>query len=553
MSKNSYTEIDRRESDASNSVFEPFSLVLASSAAGYHDGLHLAVDIKTLADPVIACHEGVHQKIFSDTPDGQVLSSFLMLLGVKKEWGQALPTSVEPLANLLVKNSRFAHETVATYLAIKLFSPGPGDKVYERLPAKYKEYYNTLADVVEKLSDRSRVQRVMAEAISDIVFDSYYQARLVDTGLESAPDPDPEELPDERLRRALDTLSHSEAKQLAETLNTTHEAMTLKISKDASERGLDFNHERPQAVFDSSMSIYCRPIIREYLVKRSGLPSLSIESSHRRAVLHKFTDMMRPFKLKLEIAEDPARTKAFWQGRSLLINKRLLPCEQGDDRILAGDEVFGAIREFQLLSAEPPDHLDRWIFVGFSGQRPPSGGYFSTDAVLNWLGRCRDREREGRSCPQARAITVAVRRLEEIQAIQKLLMKYTSIKDDAGSLRGRSAAVVTWYWRESWLELLSLLCEMGPLQGMEVRQTKSEGRRDEPEVAVVLKVINSGFIRGHVMRVLSVAASEDVRSEESRLLQSGKLSSMENDLTRRAASYAAQNSFQLIQDYWSRF
>jgi hypothetical protein len=539
---------------AANLAFEPFGFVLASSTAGFHDGQRLAIDLKSFTDPVVAYHEGVHQSIFIGTADGQVLSSLLQLLGLKREWGMTLPASVAPLAELLMNNSRLAHEAAATYLAIKRFSPGPGDKAYERLPAKYKEYFYTLADVVDERFDKKRVRCVMAEGIWHTVFDSHYQARLVDSGLEWAPDPRPEELPDERLKRLLDALRHSDMNELGETLDRMIEIIASKISEEPPQRSIESDNARAQKIFDLAVSQACVPLICGNLLELSSLPSLSKQMDHT-AILHKYADMMRPYELTIKVADvsprGQASAKALWQGRSLLTNERLLPCEREDDRILAGDEVFETIREFQVLSAEPPDHFKRWMFIGFRQYAPPSGGYFSADAVLNWLGRCRDREREGRSYPQARAITVAVRTLAEIQEFQETLMSQIGIADAPGHLRSRSAAVTTWYWRESWLQLLWLLSKMGSLRAMGVRMTKSEAR--ELEAAVMIKVVNSNFIQGHVIRVLSMAAHEELRSEESRLLKEGKMSNMENDPNKRAASYAARNSFQLIQDYWSQF
>ncbi len=549
-------------SDSSDFTLEPFGVVLAAGKAGSHDGQHLAVSLEYLTDPVVAYHERVHECIFVSTPDGQVLSALLQLRENAKRGGRALPPAVALLTKRLSDNSRLAHEAAATYLAIKRFSPGPGDSTYKRLPAKYHGYYHTLADVIDARFEGNRLQRLLAEGIWMIAFQSLYQARLADAGLDRPPDPRPEELPDERLGRLVDALPRSDMGELGRKLKEAIEMLTNTFASERRKHGIDENAEMVSTQFDKILSRNYLPMVCEHLIALSSLPSLSKEANHT-TVLRKFAKAVRPFGLTImpgnkEALAGVEAKLAFWQADSLLINPRLVPLEQGDDRLLAGDELFTSLEAFQVLSAEPPENLSQWMFVGFphssvAGLSIPWGARFSAAAVLDWLGRCRDREKDRQPCPLARSIAIAVSEINDIEQFQQTLMGQISIVEDAGRMRGHSFAAAGWYWRGNWIRLLWELTKRGRLQGHTVALTKSQQLKlGEGEQVVVLKVLQSPTVMGRIFRVLSARAAEEIRPQESRLYRTGKFTRMQGHRA-EAASYAARNAFQLIQDRWSRF
>jgi hypothetical protein len=539
--------------------FEPFDRILAAGVAGFHDGQSAVLNVDSLADPVVAYHEAVHERIFTSTPDGQVLSVLLQILQYAESKGKALPPAVAALANCLLENSRQAHEAVATYLAIMQFSPGLGDSAYQRLPAKYRTYYHMLSDVIDERFHEPRLRCIVAEGLMVTAFDSGYLARLAESDLSSPPDPCLEEYPDERLRRLLVALKNSDAAELRDILQIS-ELTEKEVVEQMLANDIPVGDKLAKRMLEDIIFTACEPYLRSRFKALSSLPSMEQGTAER---LAKFGSVVKPFGITIGVAEEGIagrrRTRAFWQARSLVANPRSSPLKREDDRILAGNELFDSLTQFQVLSAEPPEHLSQWMFVGWPrpadwGLSPPWGACFSTAAVLEWLGRCRDRERAKRSFQLTRSITVAVRTLDEISQFQRRVFSQIGIIDAKGNIRGRLPALFTWYWRGNWLQLLRQLSDLGPLQGLLERLEKeSDGSEDgEPVAAMMLMLLKSPKIMGTFLRAFSDQAADQILPEILPLFNTGKIKEIEAPW-RPIKSEAARNAFQLIQDRWSHF
>ena len=88
---------------------------------GRHDGASIHVGSDTLASPAVQMHEAVHDLIFNRTPDG-TLHRFCCLAANTPHDVQNGGVYAN-LARFLFEDTRFAHETAATYMGIQGLRP----------------------------------------------------------------------------------------------------------------------------------------------------------------------------------------------------------------------------------------------------------------------------------------------------------------------------------------------------------------------------------------------------------------------------------------------
>jgi hypothetical protein len=548
--------------------FEPFRSVLAVTAAGYHDGQSVTVRLEHAADPVVLHHEGIHERIFAATPDGQVLSTLLQILRYSEETQAEVPASVGPLAQILIDGSRFAHEAAATYLAIKQFSPGAGDAVYARLPAQYRTYYHAVADVVDRAFKGSFLQYLLGVNVYAVAFTSPYLARLAKAGLASPPSPEQEELPDQRFRCVIEQFQSGDLADFRRQIDGA--AAAVCRSEGGEPWDLESDEEwRQHWDISTRVEVAISDAARGWLRAKSRLPTLLEGKSHEEA-LRQFAAVVGPW-VTLQVPssdapppEDEAEfrhltTEAYWQGDSTFQNANPKRVQRGDDRLLAVDDLFESLNAFQVLSAEPPHNLSEWYFAGWAnadneGRRLPDWlGGFSAEALKTWLARRRDRQRAGLSAPHPRSITVAVRDWKDLDAIHEDMLNRNSLVDEMGDVRGEGVAVLGWYWLGNWVKALEEWTEITPMESTKVYLTpNAKPTQAELASAPVLWVLKAPGVPGWVFRALSARANAWIFRVEKRLRRDGRLTDLEGD-DRDVARYAITNAFELLRALWTRF
>jgi hypothetical protein len=69
----------------------------------------------------------------------------------------------------------------------------------------------------------------------------------------------------------------------------------------------------------------------------------------------------------LRVGETTMRTEivpVLAQAGTVIVNPTPITIADGAASVLEDDSLFDKLVAVQILSAEPPEHLDRWIFIG---------------------------------------------------------------------------------------------------------------------------------------------------------------------------------------------
>jgi hypothetical protein len=149
-----------------------------ATLAGWHDGVRIRVrdDVES---PLVSIHEGIHEKILSETPDGQVHAAFLAALReglVKSEDKTAVETTVKGI----FEHSQFAQEVFANYLAIKQLPADSENRYLSEPHSDYREYFDVLSEIIDEHIPTSFLQYVVGWALGVVVFSSTLIERVPD-------------------------------------------------------------------------------------------------------------------------------------------------------------------------------------------------------------------------------------------------------------------------------------------------------------------------------------------------------------------------------------
>lgn len=155
---------------------KPFSLEL-KTIAGYYDGTRSRIHDSALASPIVSIHESIHQRIFKETPDGQIHSLFVIYLenkSLKEEDRKVITKSLE----IFIESSRLPHEAFATYLSIKNMPPDIESDLLLQHSKEYQSYYKIISDVIDKHYKCSYLQYLIVWNLAILIFSSPLLERL---------------------------------------------------------------------------------------------------------------------------------------------------------------------------------------------------------------------------------------------------------------------------------------------------------------------------------------------------------------------------------------
>ena len=165
---------------------------------GFHDLIAPAIHFGVSNSAMVSKHEGFHDELLKHSPFGGFQSDVAFFAS------EALNSTAEYALlqrwrDLSIMASRMAHETYATYLSIKWFSPDHHDRLLERHPEIYRGYYTNLANVVDEHFQSSFIQFIVGKTIGACAFWSMIRARVVTVEELSIPVIYDKEKPDRRI------------------------------------------------------------------------------------------------------------------------------------------------------------------------------------------------------------------------------------------------------------------------------------------------------------------------------------------------------------------
>lgn len=136
---------------------------------GQHAVTHMWIRRDALEQAFIVEHEGIHDDLIYETPDGELL-----------RWVAVAAASPEPREHVLGEawSSRLraamidVHESAATYLSIKRRPPPMHAFLLSQHPAAYQHYYDTIAAPVDAVFESSYVQWIVGRVLVDVSLSS---------------------------------------------------------------------------------------------------------------------------------------------------------------------------------------------------------------------------------------------------------------------------------------------------------------------------------------------------------------------------------------------
>jgi hypothetical protein len=149
--------------------------------AGFHTGTSPHIDSAYVNNMAVRLHEGIHQNIFSETPDG-MLHFLLLQLRRRSEDERSIATLSRATARPL-NGSRFAHEAAATFLGVQsLFTEAERSKTVLSFTDEYRNYYAFFDGLISRSFKSTFAKYAIAWAFSRWSFCSTRAERVATVG-----------------------------------------------------------------------------------------------------------------------------------------------------------------------------------------------------------------------------------------------------------------------------------------------------------------------------------------------------------------------------------
>lgn len=148
------------------------------------------------------------------------------------------------------------------------------------------------------------------------------------------------------------------------------------------------------------------------------------------------------------------------QARAVIKNTNCVEVSDNPHRLLEEDSLYDMLSSVRIISAEPPEHLDQWLFIGTPHASLPLpsdtklAGRFPRKLVLEWLDRRRIRAEAGETVP---AVPMVVLALQSSFDHASLLLEANTEAERKGIIElvaGNLTPNLCWYWRGSFLKCM---------------------------------------------------------------------------------------------------
>ncbi len=584
--------------------------------AGVHDGEKAIVRLEALTTPEVGAHEQIHEKIFTETVDGVLLALAVRTELASKRAGWEQPDGLTEFVNVLVDGSRNAHESAATYLGIKYYVTASRSFPVDELPKEYQDWYHNLADIIDPVFKASYVQGSVAWGLVHCAFSSRLILSLQDADWRSII-PSANDLPNTRFIRFQATLRATIAQlyiKLEKTFHTfcqqqgveswefqseeawaqAHQSGNLvkRIDEQLVIETSDWlRHESGIECYDPASDGKAEADARSRLARRLyiELPEAAVQEFRGALRQHMefdnfgvneeaFFDAMRKLAglmvgpIRSESGSLVSMSPDCPQAGAVIANPKAVEIRIRSQpaTLLEGDSLFEKLSAVQILSAEPPDHLDHWMLLGTPDTRLHSGshlvpldavltGRFETRMVLEWLDRRRAHAAEGRRVPMVRSVIVA--ESSRFDGLRFLTERRTDAEKRAvkdllfGDLRAKYCR----YWCGNWIDCLRKHAALGPLRTKCIpfdaasdlsRRVSTETTDFFGDFGVMVLVGDN--VPGCVIRAIANHSALVVMQQVIELFQAGQIAAMSDADDARVDSTVLA-SMKAILNHWEKF
>jgi hypothetical protein len=206
-----------------------YAAEVRAAVAGFHSILSISLDALSLAqNPTITFHETLHERILMRTPDG-FTHLRLKHLSVTPTVSEETRTWARSWCREIERNSAVAHESIATYCAIKQSDLHEHQSAIEALSPPYRAWYQSLANLIDPVFPASYVQYLIGWFIAELCFSTSLPERIASVDLDTAIALENQERPNWRLERILERLT---AEAMTGLLGAVQASTTTDIQRE---------------------------------------------------------------------------------------------------------------------------------------------------------------------------------------------------------------------------------------------------------------------------------------------------------------------------------
>jgi hypothetical protein len=540
---------------------------LFSSLAGWHDGVRIRV-CDDFSSPLVSVHESIHERIFAETPDGQVHAAFF---GALKEdlVADNDRAAVEATVRNILLHSRYAQEVFANYMAIKQLPAASEAKYLGELSTEYCEYFHVLADIIDPHIPTTYLQFLVAWALAVAVFSSELIVRIEKVSPGEPVVLLPDEQPNTRLNQLL-------ARLRSQNLSELRERLCMIARKECESRGIklwDFvsEEEWTDRIFNGGDICSDGAHIEEAMSKELDLwirgfaefPFL--KNDFRREVFDRYSDaVLSRFGMDLRDANEILNVDglsvatlrgAVWQSRSRVKNTSPANVKAGSSAFLS---EYGRWKHFVavgIYTAYPPKNLSTWIVLFWTNdpQCHPAAEVASFDSkdVGKFLELWSQHQAAGDLVPQITSIVVALDGMAEFAEVLKRNPIFLFVEEFRSKL--------CWYLLNGVFEFIYGLIEkklpvfVGRIDMPEYEQHHQKLSQLEYDgIVLVVAQVTDTHVIGLFVRAMRHQSFAPLKSLIAALVDDGKVEWMTDKILREAQPIGTE-AFAVSSTFWDEY
>lgn len=548
------------------------------SAGGWHDGVRTRVTDSAVNKPLISMHEMMHEKIFRETPDGQIHAAFCNALQLDSISAAERPF-VEESARTFFQVSRLPQEVFATYLSVKSFISSAEPALIGQLTQEYLRYFQLFADIVDPQFSSSYVQFLVGWNSAVAVFSSPLLERLGSIDIGDSIHLLEDENWEIRFKRLLVMLEKADYTKLKQRLE-------VKAQNTCKQLGIAYwdifseSSWRNKLFQDGQVSDRAGdgPLVEQALSEelrewlQSILPFTFLSGERLAKAFASFDDIISS-KLKLiytgwpnEKIEDTNTdtdtvANVSFQSKSRIKNTLSVRLPTGHREYLLSGEVFEQISAFAVCSACPPQNLTKWYVMLWTGDckdltaNPTVAAQFDRDDVMDFFKIWLERDKQGFVVPEVLAIVIAVQGAEDFSRIlletDFLFWKHEKMFNK-----------LCWYWWDRFYDVYKIYCGKSqpvfagrfdtsgvtPFYGVDVLERAWQYNGLVIKVIHVSEKVGCGLF----IRAFPMLSATSIISFENSLIESGKLQVMSNEMLEKFLPLANE-VISYAQTFWNEY
>jgi len=174
--------------------------------AGSHDIDRVLILPENAGSLLVTRHEGVHDKLLTETPFGTIQFAFRQLQ--KNAISPVTRSNAERWLEELFDASMLTHECGATYLSIKSFPVEMHSRLLSGHSKEYERYFHYPGDVIDPVFHSSYLQFLVGKIAVEVCLSSRLQEHLCDWSLDLKVEIADCDAPDNRLKELLPTIGN---------------------------------------------------------------------------------------------------------------------------------------------------------------------------------------------------------------------------------------------------------------------------------------------------------------------------------------------------------